>query len=136
MRHLFGRGIIFIALLFTFSANAHPALSQEMRTAEATDIVTGKVLSTTSEVLFYRWHNMGDRIYTVTMEVINVLKGNLMPSSVIEVTYWQALDRPYNYSGDMGQYNEMIAGETVTTYMNALVEGQVYSLLSPNGFDR
>jgi hypothetical protein len=128
-----------LVFFFNFSLHAAlPPLSEEARTAEASDIVKGRVLSL--EETAYGSRDKRNYLHNVRMEVISVQKGGILPGQVITFYYWMAAKRLGNVTGDMGQIENRKIGhviradKTIQVYMR-MDENKKNQLINPNGFE-
>lgn len=131
MRSLLRKLSLLIAVVAISAQAALPPLSDEVREEISSDILTGIVMSSSSEIA---QADMGsDRIFYVSLYVTETQKGSVRAGSVIELTYWRANERPDGWCGPGGQYGVMNRGAKVRAYLQK--NDGIYSLIEPNGFD-
>lgn len=138
---MFRIGLFLSVLLGTqLALAAIPPLSEEMREAEASHIIEGKVLQLHADLLLARGENteFQDWHYTALVEVRQFIKAATMAeiaTETIQVNYWKPAKRPQNWTGPQGQNDRMLIGDEVRLFMKKDPESDEYHLLTPNGFE-
>lgn len=120
-----------LSLLSSLHLNAAlPSRTPSDLTSSAQEVVSGKVINTSSHIRVDG--NFSDKIYEVSLNVEEVLKGTLSKNETIKFHYKRAESRPMGWAGNMGQKAIINENTMIKVYLRKDKEG--YYLLEPNGF--
>lgn len=112
---------------------ALPPLSESERSAYASVIVSGQVVSIT-KTLMEESDDWSDFLYKVRLKIFTIYKGKSHQCKYINFFYNRKSKRPAFWVGPIGQNYEIRPNSIIKIYLEKHPDGQ-YVLLKPNGFD-
>lgn len=125
--------ILMCAFLLNSMALAElPPLSPEDRLESADLIVSGQVSASSSRR--ERVTVGSNRVYTLSIKVTEVSKGDFPAGGELTALCWKAENRPEGWVGPGGQYHLPKQGDKGTFYLRRDTHGH-FHLLNPNGWD-